>query len=254
VLYDIRNKVAVVTGSGRGIGKAIAIRLAKEGARVVVNAKRGLSEVEETVKLITEMGGKATYHLADVSTREGCRALVKKAVDEFGDIDILVNNAGVGLFKPFEQVEDSLIEKQLAVDLKSVIYCSQEAVPYMKEGGVIVNIASIAAFVPAIGLSIYNAAKAAVVQLTRSMAVELAPKSIRVIGVAPGFVRTKMGLSFFQVVGIDPEEWAKKHTLTGRLIEPEEVAELVVALIKIPSIVGQTVIIDGGESLAYTLT
>ena len=253
MLYDIRNKVAVVTGSGRGIGRAIAIRLAKEGARVVVNAKRGLSEVEETVKLITEMGGRATYHLADVSTREGCRALVKKTVDEFGDIDILVNNAGVGLFKPFEQVEDALIEKQLAVDLKSVIYCSQEAVPYMKEGGVIVNIASIAAFVPAIGLSIYNAAKAAVVQLTRSMAVELAPKNIRVIGVAPGFVRTKMGLSFFQVVGIDPEEWAKKHTLTGRLIEPEEVAELVVALIKIPSIVGQTVIIDGGESLAYTL-
>jgi 3-oxoacyl-[acyl-carrier protein] reductase len=251
VLYDIRGKVAVVTGSGRGIGRAIAIRLAKEGASVVVNAKKGLTDAQETVKIITDFGGRATYLLADVSTREGCRALVKKAIDEFGKLDILVNNAGVGLYKPFEQTDDALIDKQFSADVKSVIYCSQEAIPYMKEGGVIVNISSVAAFDPLKGLSIYNAAKAAIVQLTRSMALELAPKNIRVIGVAPGFVRTKMGLSYFQVADITLEEWVKKHTLTGRLVEPEEVAELVVALIKIPSITGQTVIIDGGTSLIY---
>jgi len=82
------------------------------------------------------------------------------------------------------------------------------------------------------------------------MALELADKGIRVIGIAPGFVRTKMGLSYFKLKNIDPSEWAKKHTLTGRLVEPEEVAELVVSLIKIPSITGETIVIDGGESLA----
>jgi 3-oxoacyl-[acyl-carrier protein] reductase len=249
VFYDVRGRVAVVTGSGRGIGRAIAIRLAREGVRVVVNAKKGLDEVLETVNMIREAGSESSYVLADVSTRDGCRTLVNEAIRRFGRVDILVNNAGVGLYSPFESLTDSLIEKQISVNFKSIVYCSQEAIQYMRDGGVIVNITSIAAFKPTRGLSIYNAMKAAVVQLTRTMAVELADKKIRVFAVAPGLTRTKMGLSYFKVTGLDPEEWARKHTLTGRLVEPEEVAELVVALIKIPSITGEVVVIDGGESL-----
>ena len=103
---------------------------------------------------------------------------------------------------------------------------------------------------PIPGLSIYSAMKAAIIQLTRSMAVELASKGIRVFGVAPGFVRTRMGLSYFKALGLDPDEWARRRTLTGRLVEPEEVAELVVALIRIPSITGETIVIDGGASIA----
>jgi 3-oxoacyl-[acyl-carrier protein] reductase len=250
VLYEIKDKVSIVTGSGRGIGRAIAVRLAEEGAKVIVNAKKGLDEAQETVRLINNVGGEAVYVMADVSTREGCKLLVNKAIEQFGKLDILINNAGVGLYSLFENSSDALIDKQISIDFKSVIYCSQEAIPFMKEGGVIVNIASIVAIKPAKGLSIYNAMKAAVVQLTRTMALELADKRIRVFSIAPGFVRTKLGLSYFKVLGLDPEEWARKHTLTGRLVEPEEVAELVVSLIKIPSITGEMVIIDGGESLA----
>jgi 3-oxoacyl-[acyl-carrier protein] reductase len=250
VLYEIKDKVSIVTGSGRGIGRAIAVRLAEEGAKVIVNAKKGLDEVLETVRLINNVGGEAVYVMADLSTREGCKLLVNKAIEQFGKLDILINNAGVGLYSLFENLSDALIDKQISVDFKSVVYCSQEAVPFMKEGGVIVNITSIAAIKPAKGLSIYNAMKAAVIQLTRTMALELADRRIRVFSIAPGFVRTKLGLSYFKVLGLDPEGWARKYTLTGRLIEPEEVAELVVSLIKIPSIVGEMVIIDGGESLA----
>jgi 3-oxoacyl-[acyl-carrier protein] reductase len=250
VLYEIRDRVSIVTGSGRGIGRAIAVRLAMEGSKVVVNAKRGLEEVLETVKMIESVGGEAIYVMADVGTRDGCRLLAGKAVERFGRIDILVNNAGVGLYSEFENLSDPLIDKQISVDFKSVVYCSQEALPFMKNGGVIINISSIAAIKPSKGLSIYSAMKAAVANLTRTMALELADKGIRVIGIAPGFVRTKMGLSYFKLKNIDPSEWAKKHTLTGRLVEPEEVAELVVSLIKIPSITGETIVIDGGESLA----
>lgn len=242
-LYDFKDRVAVVTGSGRGIGRAIAIRLAREGVRVVVNAKKGLDEVLETVNIIKEVGGEATYVLADVSKREGCRSLIGKAIESYGRLDILVNNAGVGFYSAFENAGNDLLDKQVAVNFKSVVYCSQEAIQYMKDGGVIVNIASLAGIKPLPGLSIYNAMKAAVIQLTRSMAVELAARSIRVVGVAPGFVRTKMGLSYFKLLGLDPGEWARKHTLTGSLVEPEEVAELVVALIKIPSMTGETVVI-----------
>lgn len=249
VFYDLRGRVAIVTGSGRGIGRAIAVRLAREGVKVIVNAKRGLDEVLETVKLIEGVGGEASYVMADVSTREGCRALVDKALSSYGKLDILVNNAGLGLYALIQDLDDAIIEKQVAVNFKSIIYCSQEALRAMREGGVIVNIASIAGVKPSPGLPVYGAMKAAIIQLTKTMAVELSPRGIRVVGVAPGFVRTKMGLSYFRVLGVNPEEWARRYTLTGRLVEPEEVAELVVTIIRIPSIVGETIVIDGGESI-----
>ncbi|PWV37119.1 MAG: short chain dehydrogenase, partial [Desulfurococcaceae archaeon] len=134
--------VAIVTGSGRGIGRAIALRLGREGLRVVVNAKKGYEEVVETAELIRSRGGEAIPILADVSTREGCRQLVEEAVKNYGRLDVLVNNAGLGLYAPFTEQSDSMIEKVLSVSLKSVIYCSQEAARVM-ESGSIINIASI---------------------------------------------------------------------------------------------------------------
>lgn len=239
--------VVAVTGSGRGIGRSIAVRFAREGWRVVVNAKKGREEAEETLRLVREAGGDGVVVLADVSTREGCKALVKAAVNQLGGLDVLVNNAGLGLFSFFREADDRLIEKQLAVSLMSVIYCSQEAARVMKEG-VIINVASIAGIRPLAGLSIYSAAKAAIINLTQALAVELAP-NIRVNAVAPGVVKTKMGDSLVRLLGMTEEEFAKKYTLLGKMVAPEDVAEAVWMLVKIPTITGHVVVIDSGQLL-----
>lgn len=244
---ELRGMVAIVTGSGRGIGRAIALRLAREGVRVVVNAKKGYDEVMETANMVRASGGEAIPIMADASTREGCRALVEGALKGFGRLDILVNNAGLGLYAPFLDQSDSMIEKTISTSLKSVIYCSQEAARAMSEGS-IVNIASIAGIEPLYGLSIYSAAKAGVIGITRALAVELAPR-IRVNAVAPGVVRTKMGESLLKVLQMSEEEYRERYTLLKRLVEPEEVAEAVAFLLKTPSITGQVIVIDSGMSL-----
>jgi 3-oxoacyl-[acyl-carrier protein] reductase len=237
----------VVTGSGRGIGRAVAVRFAREGWNVVVNAKRGREEAEEALRLVREAGGRGVVVLADVATREGCRQVVNAAVEKFGGLDVLVNNAGLGLFSLFLNADDRLIEKQLEVSLKSVIYCSQVAARVMGEGSII-NIASIAGIRPFVGLSIYSAAKAAVINLTQALAVELAPR-IRVNAVAPGVVKTKMGDSLLKVLGMDDDEFAKRYTLLGRVVTPEDVAEAVWMLVKIPTVTGQVFVVDSGQLL-----
>ena len=238
---------AVVTGSGRGIGRAVAVRFAREGWNVVVNAKRGKEEAEEALRLVREAGGSGVVALADVATREGCRNVINTAVEHFGGLDVLVNNAGLGLYSPFLAADDRLIEKQLEVTLRSVIYCSQEAARVMKEGSII-NVASIAGIKPFAGLSIYSAAKAAVINLTQALAVELAPR-IRVNAVAPGVVKTKMGDSLLNLLGVDEEEFAKRYTLLERIVTPEDVAEVVWMLVKIPTITGQVIVVDSGQLL-----
>jgi 3-oxoacyl-[acyl-carrier protein] reductase len=244
---ELKGMSAIVTGSGRGIGRAIALRLAREGVKVVVNAKKGYEDVIETINMIKSVGGEAIPVLADVSTREGCKELVRKAMESFGRLDILVNNAGLGLYAPFLEQSDAMIEKVLSTSLKSVIYCSQEAAKVMTEGSII-NIASIAGIEPLYGLSIYSAAKAGVIGITKALAIELAPR-IRVNAIAPGIVKTKMGESLFKVLKLTEEEYLEKYTLLKRFIEPNEIADAVVFLIKTPSITGQTIVIDAGLSL-----
>lgn len=244
---ELKGMSAIVTGSGRGIGRAIALRLAREGVKVVVNAKKGYEDVIETINMIKSVGGEAIPVLADVSTREGCKELVRKAMESFGRLDILVNNAGLGLYAPFLEQSDAMIEKVLSTSLKSVIYCSQEAAKVMTEGSII-NIASIAGIEPLYGLSIYSAAKAGVIGITKALAIELAPR-IRVNAIAPGIVKTKMGESLLKVLKLTEEEYLEKYTLLKRFIEPNEIADAVIFLIKTPSITGQTIVIDAGLSL-----
>jgi len=244
---ELKGMSAIVTGSGRGIGRAIALRLAREGVKVVVNAKKGYEDVIETINMIKSVGGEAIPVLADVSTREGCRELARKAMESFGRLNILVNNAGLGLYAPFLEQSDAMIEKVLSTSLKSVIYCSQEAAKVMTEGSII-NIASIAGIEPLYGLSIYSAAKAGVIGITKALAIELAPR-IRVNAIAPGIVKTKMGESLLKVLKLTEEEYLEKYTLLKRFIEPNEIADAVIFLIKIPSITGQTIVIDAGLSL-----
>jgi len=247
-MYSLKNRVVVVTGSGRGIGRAIAIRLAKEGSLLVVNAKKRSEEVNETLKAIKDIGGEAIGILADVSTREGCESLLKATIDRYSVVDVLVNNAGLGLYSPFMNVDDKLLDKHISTDFKSVVYCSQAFAKEMREGGAIVNISSVAGISPVYGLSIYGAMKAAVIALTKYLALELAPK-IRVNAIAPGFVKTKLGESMFQVLGMSEKEFAEKFTLMGKILDPEEVAEFTTAILKIESLTGQVFVLDSGESI-----
>ena len=249
MLYEINGRVAVVTGSGRGIGRAIAVKLASEGASVVVNAKKGQAEAEETVRIIKERGGDAVAVVCDAATREGASKLMSKAAENYGRIDILVNNVGVGLYASFTEQGEEAVEKVIATSLKSAIYCSQEALRHMRDGGVIVNVASLVGIIPYQGLSIYSAAKAGLIGLTKAMAIDLAPR-VRVNAVAPGLVlRTKIGESWLKLHNMTEEEWSSRYTLLNRPVYPEEVAELVLTLIRIPSITGETVVIDSGQSL-----
>lgn len=256
MITNLNGKVAIVTGSGRGIGRSIAIRLAKEGVKIVVNAKKRGEEAKETLDEINKVGGEGIISMADVSTREGCKKVVNDAIEKFGKLDILINNAGLGLFSFFINADDNLINKQIEVTLKSAIYCTQEVAKIMKESqekeGDIVFISSIAGLSPAIGLSFYGMAKAGLISLTKTLAIELSP--IKVNAIAPGVVKTKMGESLISVFNEPEEEWAKKRTVLGRIVEPDEVAELVVAVLKIPSITGQTFVIDSGQTLLGALS
>lgn len=247
MILDLSGKVAIVTGSGRGIGRSIAIRLAKEGVKVMVNAKKGVEEAKETLELIEKTGGEGEISIADVSTREGCRKLKEDTIKKFGKIDILINNAGLGLYSYFIETDDKVIEKQLDVTLKSVIFCSQEIGKELDKEGSIINISSIAGLIPARGLSIYGAAKAGIISLTRSMAVELSP--VRVNAIAPGVVKTKMGDSLLNIYKRSEEDFSKEKTLLGRIVEPDEIAEIIATILKIPTITGQVIVIDSGESL-----
>ncbi|MEM3572904.1 MAG: SDR family oxidoreductase [Nitrososphaeria archaeon] len=247
-MYEIKGKTAVITGSGRGIGREIAIALAKEGARVVVNVKKRVDDGNETLRRVREYSDGIMVQ-ADVSTRQGCRDLVKKSLDAYDKIHILVNNAGLGIGMPFLDTDDRLIEKMIGTNLMSNIYCSQEFGRIIQDNGCIVIISSLAGIRPMAMLSLYGTAKAAILKMAEYLAIELAPKHIRVNAVAPSVVKTKMGESLIDFLHISEEEYGLKHTLTGKMIMPEEVADAVVFLIKSQSITGQTIVIDSGQSL-----
>ena len=244
---SIDGKVAIITGSSRGIGRATAIRLARSGAKVVINSRHSMEELNYTLEEIRKTGAECISVMADVSSRDGCRLIVDRALAEFGSLDILVNNVGLGLYKPFMDIDDAMIDKQLNSTLKSAIICSQEAARRMASG-CIINVASLAGALPIRGLSIYGAAKAGLILITRSLALELAP-NIRVNGVAPTVVRTRMGESLLKVTGTNENDWAKRNSLYGSLIDPADVAEAIFFLITVTSMNGQTVVIDGGQSV-----
>ena len=244
---SIDGKVAIITGSSRGIGRATAIRLARSGAKVVINSRHSMEELNYTLEEIRKTGAECISVMADVSSRDGCRLIVDRALAEFGSLDILVNNVGLGLYKPFMDIDDAMIDKQLNSTLKSAIICSQEAARRMASG-CIINVASLAGALPIRGLSIYGAAKAGLILITRSLALELAP-NIRVNGVAPTVVKTRMGESLLKVTGTNENDWAKRNSLYGSLIDPADVAEAIFFLITVTSMNGQTVVIDGGQSV-----
>ncbi len=247
-MYEIKGKTAVVTGSGRGIGREIAIKLAKQGAHVVVNVKKRVDDGNETLKMVNEYSDGIMVQ-ADVSTRKGCIDLAEKTVESFGKVHILVNNAGIGIGMPFLDMDDELINKIISTNLMSNIYCSQEFGKIMEDNGSIVMMASLAGIKPMAMLSLYGMTKAAIIKMSEYLAIELAQRHIRVNSIAPSVVKTKMGESLIDFMNITEEEYEKRYTLTGKIIMPEEISDAALFLIRSESITGQTMVIDSGQSI-----
>jgi len=252
-MSDFKDKVAVVTGASRSIGRGIALALAREGCAVVVNYRKSQEEADEVVNTIKEMGGRAIAVKCDVSKRDEVEAMFKATVEKYGKVDILVNNAGVGVGGSLLETTDEIWDKHMAVNLKGVFLCSQVAARYMveKKYGKIVNISSNSGFGIAMpGETSYAVSKAGVIQLTKSSAYELGKYNINVNCVAPGAVDTVM------LRGSRSEEEYEKvlegrrnATSLGIVGTPEDIANAVLffANDKARYITGKTLLVDGGR-------
>ena len=245
-MAELNDRVAVVTGAGRGIGKGIALELAKRGAAVVVNYNASADAANEVVAAIQSAGGKASAVKADVSNMADAEALVKAAIDQFGKIDILVNNAGTTRDNLIMMMKEEDWDVVLTTNLKSAWNCSKVAVKAMmrKRYGRIVNITSVSGIAGQGGQTNYSASKAGLIGLTKALAREVAPRQITVNAVAPGFVATDL------TAGL-PEnllEQINKSIPLERWGTAEDVAYAVAFLVddRASYITGQVVSVDGG--------
>jgi 3-oxoacyl-[acyl-carrier protein] reductase len=240
-------KVALVTGASRGIGAAIAERLAADGAAVAVNYAASEHDAGAVVERIRAAGGKATAIKADMGDPSQSVALVDAAVATFGRLDILVNNAGTITFAPLGAIDERQVRSQFAVNVDGPIFATQAAAGrFPADGGRIVNVSSISASEALAGSAVYSATKAALEALTRVWAAELGPRGITVNAVAPGPVDTAM----FRAAPFDEEgvKWVVSRTPAGRIGQPSDISN-VVAFLASPDahwVTGQIVKTAGG--------
>jgi 3-oxoacyl-[acyl-carrier protein] reductase len=233
-------RVALVTGASRGIGRAIALALAEQGAKVAVNYVSRGTDADAVVGAITANGGTAVTVRADVSAATEVDAMIAGVTAQLGPVDILVNNAGIVLRRDIDDLTEADFDRTIAVNLKSAFLCTQAVVPGMRERGWgrIVNISSGAARGAGVIGAHYNASKAGMEGLTRGYAARLAQAGITVNAVAPSLIETDMAASF-------PADVAKRIPI-GRMGTPEEVAQVVVMVVANPYITGQSVPVNGG--------
>ncbi|MDQ0492429.1 SDR family NAD(P)-dependent oxidoreductase [Paenibacillus brasilensis] len=245
---DLQQTIALVTGGGTGIGRAICLALAHRKATVVVNYSRSKQEAEETVRMILEQGGRAVALRADVSQDKEIRSMVDQIVQQFGTVDILVNNASITQHIPMEDLEaatEEVWDALLDVNVKGMFYCARAVAPFMKKSkrGAVVNLGSIAGQT-GLGSSLpYAVSKAAVHGLTKSLARVLAPE-IRVNCIVPGAVATRWWAG--------REEQMKQlapHLLLQRISTPDDIASMVCSALEQEAMTGQIITVDSGQTL-----
>jgi 3-oxoacyl-[acyl-carrier protein] reductase len=242
----VEGRVALVTGGGRGIGRAIAVRLAREGARVAISYRSNDAAAEETVELVRKAGVECETFKGDVASLEDVEALMKGVGEAFGAVEILVNNAGTTRDNILLRMKDAEFDEVLATNLKGTYLCTRAALRGMVRArwGRIVNISSVVGLLGNAGQANYAASKAGIIGFTKSVAREVAGRGITANAVAPGYVETEL-------TGVLPEN-IKEQILgqvpMGRLGEPEEIAEVVMFLAgeRAAYVTGQTIAVDGG--------
>ncbi len=248
-VLTLENRVAVVTGASRGIGRAVAFELAAQGAAVVINYNSSAKSAEEVVAKIEAEGGKAAAFQADVSNFEQAQNLIKFAIDTFGNLDILVNNAGITRDGLIMMMKEDDWDAVINTNLKSTFNCAKAAVRHMmrKRYGRIINIASVAGQMGNPGQTNYSASKAGQIGFTKALAREVASRKVTVNAVAPGFVDTEI----LDALPKETLEAALKLVPLGRMGTPEEIAHAVAFLAdeRAAYITGQALGIDGGMAM-----
>ncbi|MBI2108100.1 SDR family oxidoreductase [Candidatus Woesearchaeota archaeon] len=245
----LEGKVAVITGSGRGIGKGIALEFAKEGCNVVISDYKGSNEGKSAVEDMKSMGVGSIFVKADVSKEKDVRNLVRQAVKKFGKLDIFVNNAGILVSGTALQLTEKDWDRQMAVNLKGVFFGTKYAVEQMKKqgrGGRIINISSIAGIVGFPGISAYCASKGGVTEFTREAALDHAKDGITVNAINPGVIVTDMTKGMLN--DRPTKRNLMKNTPVGRFGQPADIGNAAVFLASDKSsfITGHNLVVDGG--------
>lgn len=247
----LKDRVAIVTGGAKGLGRAFAIRLAEEGASVMVVTRKDMDNLKETVKMIQDKGGKAAFFQADVANETDIKAMAKATADQFGKIDILLNNAAIydGIKrKPFTEVSLDEWDLVLSVNVKGAFLATRAVFPYMKEQGYgkIINLSSETFFTGSTGFVHYVASKGGIIGLTRALAIELGPYNICINCLAPGFTDTEASRGL-----ADVNKYDTSKTPLRRLEKPEDLtgAALFLASSESDFITGQTLLVDGGRAM-----
>lgn len=245
----LEGKVALVTGASRGIGRAVALKLAAEGAKVAINFAGNLAKAEEVKSIIESNGGEALLVQGNVADFETVNEIVKKIVDAWGRLDILVNNAGITRDNLLLKMSESDFDEVIATNLKGVFNCTKAVTKLMmkQRTGRIVNMSSVVALMGNAGQANYAAAKAGVIGFTKSAAKEFAPRGITVNAIAPGFIGTDMTNAIPEKI---KDEMLKNIPL-GRFGNPEDVANAVMFFVSEDAayITGQVICVDGGMAI-----
>lgn len=250
-MAKLSGKVAVITGASKGIGAAIAEKLGSEGAKVVVNYARDRAGAQRVVDKIKQSGSDAVAVQADVSKLEDIRRLFAETAKSFGKVDILVNNAGVYEFRPLDVVDEEHYRRIFDLNVLGLLLTTKEAAAHMNgQGGSVINISSIASKTPAVNSSVYSATKGAVDVMSRALALELAPRKIRVNSLLPGATETE-GVRALDEYKNGFEQMAVARTPLGRIGTADDIAKAALFLASDDSgwITGEELLVGGGIRL-----